>query len=421
MTLLTLTSTVSVPISRADNPDDPLNALLMGATAMPVPNPVWMQGMINDYIDPGTGQNYTPVAVDYPATLPIDYSTQTGLTDLQALMAEQPTGEPFLIEGFSMSALIAVEEKEDLAAMAVAGQQTPDVTVALFGSGNRPDGGIFERFDGLYIPLMGVDANGAEPTDLGIPTIDFAGQYDGGADFPQFPINLVSDVNAILGFLYVHGMYGEPSDVVQAIGGTQTELTGPFTDQYVLGSMETVMQQSGDTTFYLEPTADLPLLDPLRALGVPEQLLNIVQPALRVIVEAGYDRSLPLADPVPAELIPTIDPVTFLLELSNGVVQGANNAVELFGAQLPGFTDLESFFTSAESWSEMNIGVPYDQVVTELNTAFDPFTLFIDVERPVGEAIQDLLTATGIQQLADPILEEIGPAIASLQGSALEG
>jgi hypothetical protein len=51
MTLLTLTSTVSVPISRADNPDDPLNALLMGATAMPVPNPVWMQGMINDYID----------------------------------------------------------------------------------------------------------------------------------------------------------------------------------------------------------------------------------------------------------------------------------------------------------------------------------------------------------------------------------
>jgi hypothetical protein len=65
--------------------------------------------------------------------------------------------------------------------------------------------------------------------------------------------------------------------------------------------------------------------------------------------------------------------------------------------------------------------VPYDQVVTELNTAFDPFTLFIDVERPVGEAIQDLLTATGIQQLADPILEEIGPAIASLQGSALGG
>jgi hypothetical protein len=57
-------------------------------------------------------------------------------------------------------------------------------------------------------------------------------------------------------------------------------------------------------------------------------------------------------------------------------VQGANNAFELFGAQLPDFTQIESDFASAEAWSEANIGVPYDQAVTELNDAFDPFTLF---------------------------------------------
>jgi hypothetical protein len=105
----------------------------------------------------------------------------------------------------------------------------------------------------------------------------------------------------------------------------------------VLGSTEIVKQVDGDSTFYFVPITELPLLDPLQSLGVPESVLNIFQPALQVIVEAGYDRSIPFGDPTPAELIPTIDPVTFTLEFDNAVVQGANNAFELFGAQLPDY------------------------------------------------------------------------------------
>ena len=75
----------------------------------------------------------------------------------------------------------------------------------------------------------------------------------------------------------------------------------------------------------------------------------------------------------------------------------------------PDFTEVENFFTSAEAWSEPDIGVPYDNVVSELNTAFNPFTLAIDLERPIGEGIEDLLTATGVQQAIDPILGLIGP------------
>jgi hypothetical protein len=178
----------------------------------------------------------------------------------------------------------------------------------------------------------------------------------------------------------------------------------------VLGSTEIFKQVDWDTTFYFIPTTETPLLDPLRSLGVPETVLNIFQPALQVIVEAGYDRSIPFGDPTPAELIPTIDPATFTLEFANGVVQGANNALELFGGQLPDYAQLESLFASAESWSEQNIGVPYDQVVAELNNAFDPFTLFTAVEGPLGQDIQTLLNDTGIQQgLLDPILGLIGP------------
>ena len=183
-----------------------------------------------------------------------------------------------------------------------------------------------------------------------------------------------------------------------------------FASEYVLGSTEVVKQVDGDTTFYFVPTTELPLLDPLRSLGVPESVLNIFQPALQVIVEAGYDRSIPFGDPTPAELIPTIDPATFTLEFDNALVQGANNAFELFGAQLPDYAQLESFFASAESWSEQDIGVPYDQAVTELNNAFDPFTLFTEAEGPLGTDIENLLEQTDIQQaLIDPILGLFGP------------
>jgi hypothetical protein len=289
--------------------------------------------------------------------------------------------------------------------------QHPDVTFLMLGDPYRPNGGMVERLTGLVVPGIGL-FNGTDPTDAGIPTIDIANQYDGFADFPQYPINVVSDLNDLLGIIYAHAAYGDGPlpEEIPSLWPPSEPLSGPYTDEYTLGSTEIVQQVDGDTTFYFIPTTELPLLDPLRSLGVPEPVLNIFQPALQVIVEAGYDRSIPFGDPTPAELIPTIDPATFTLEFANGVVQGANNAFELFGAQLPDFTQIESDFASAEAWSETNIGVPYDQVVTELNNDFNPFTAFFDLEAPLGQDLDSLFAATGIQQLIlDPILGIIGP------------
>jgi hypothetical protein len=406
--VLALMPMISAPLSRADDPDDALAALMMGGTTMPTPSEFWQDTIITDYIDPATGGNYSPVLVPTPES-GASTSLPVGLADLQAAMAQQPANQPYLVEGYSQSAQIAIDEKVDLMQ---SGSPPPDVTFLLLGSGNRPDGGFLERFSGLVIPgVTGFDFNGAEPTDAGIPTIDIANQYDGNADFPQYPINVVADLNALFGFIYQHAGYGDGPlpEEVPAIWPPSEPLSGPFASEYVLGSTETVKQVDGDTTFYFIPTTEVPLLDPLRSLGVPESVLNIFQPALQVIVEAGYDRSIPFGDPTPAELIPSIDPVTFTLEFANGVVQGADNAFELFGAQLPGFTDLESFFTSAESWSEQDIGVPYDQVVSELNNAFDPFTAFTEAEGPLGTDIENLLEQTGIQQdVLDPVLGLIG-------------
>jgi hypothetical protein len=334
---------------------------------------------------------------------------QVGLADLQAAMAQQPAGQPFVVEGYSQSAYIVVAEKD---ALMQAGQH-PDVTLLMLGDADRPNGGLDERFVGMVTPGLGMgDLTGAEPTDAGVPTIDIANQYDFVADYPQFPINPIADLNAIFGFIYAHAAYGDGPlpEQVPSVWPESEPLSGPYASEYTLGSTEIVKQVDGDTTFYFIPTTDLPLLDPLRSLGVPESVLNIFQPALQVIVEAGYDRSIPFGDPTPAELIPTIDPATFTLEFANAVVQGANNAVELFGAQLPDFTEIENAFASAEAWSEANVGIPYDQAVTELNNAFDPFTIYDQIEGPIGQDIQTLLNDTGIQQfLLDPLLGLVGP------------
>ena len=46
-----------------------------------------MDSIISEYIDPATGGDYAPVVVTTPEALPVDYTVATGLTDLQAAMA----------------------------------------------------------------------------------------------------------------------------------------------------------------------------------------------------------------------------------------------------------------------------------------------------------------------------------------------
>ena len=254
-TLLALMAIISAPASKADDPDDALNALMMGGTGMPMPSSEWMDSIINDYIDPATGASYTAQVVPTPANLPVDLSVHDGLADLQTAMAAQQLadpGAPYVIEGYSMSALIAVDEEEQLASTGggrTAGARCHGGAVR-FGQPPRT-GASTSASTACMSPVSEVDANGAEPTDLGIPTIDVADQYDGLADVPQYPANLVADLNDLLGIIYVHTSYGDGA--VPGLFPDSTPLSGPFADEYVLGSTEIVKQVTGDATFYLFP------------------------------------------------------------------------------------------------------------------------------------------------------------------------
>ena len=103
-------SAISVPIARADSCDDPLTALMMGGSGMPTPSEFWQDTIITDYIDPATGGNYTPMLVPTPESF-ASTSVPTGLAHVQAAMGQQPADTPYLVEGYSQSAVITIDDE----------------------------------------------------------------------------------------------------------------------------------------------------------------------------------------------------------------------------------------------------------------------------------------------------------------------
>ena len=218
--------------------------------------------------------------------------------------------------GYSQCAVIANIEKRKLAEQYPEGTEAPDIDFVLSGDLNLPNGGLSARFPGLYVPILDVTFNGPERTDTQFGTVSINRQYDGFADFPLYPLNLVATANALLGALYLHPYDLEPS------------LADP-------GTPPPIHTKTGDTDYYFFETEDLPLFAPLRMIGVPEPLIDVVEPVVKVVVELGYDRTIPPGEPTPARLIPPLNPATVAGDLVDAVGEGITNAAALIGAPKP--------------------------------------------------------------------------------------
>ena len=344
-------STASASSSDAASPDK--TALIMGATTIPTPDEFWVESVMNQFIEPThPDQTIKPVAVTTPEELwptglarllfsalgppeiwgpggaawpdepwwklsglfdlTWDQSVQAGVADLETATAAHGN-DHLVIYGYSQGAAVASLEMRKLAEQYPAGTTAPDIDFVLGGDGNLPNGGFLARFPGLYIPILDISFNGPAPTDTQFDTAVIIRQYDFFGDFPLYPINLVADVNALLGFLYVH-LYA--FDVSLA---PDPSTSTPFQGTH------------GRTSYYFFETQDLPLFGPLRSLGVPESLIDVVEPFFRVLVDLGYDRSIPPWEPTPARLIPMLDPVTVAGDLVTAIGEGINNAAALIG------------------------------------------------------------------------------------------
>jgi PE-PPE domain/PE family len=308
-------------------------ALIMGGTGNPLPDLDYVLGINTSYIQrlfPGaipmglfTPEMFWPVTPQLGAPFStFGQSVTQGVALLNAAIntANFSPGNSVVVFGYSQSATIATNEINAL--MAMGSPFAPNLHFVLIGDPNNPNGGLLERFTGFYIPALDVAFNGATAPNSPYPTTIYTAQYDGIADAPQYPLHILSDVNALMGYFFVHGTYPmlTPDQVANAV------------------ALPTSPGYTGSTQYFMLMTQDLPLLDPIRDIpyaGPP--IADIFQPDLRVLVDMGYSDYGPGQSyaniPTPAGLFSIPNPFTIIPDLALGAVQGPYGAAVEIGVE----------------------------------------------------------------------------------------
>lgn len=304
---------------------DPGVALIMSGTNMPTPSPDFITAVYNNYIAPnfpvpsGNVQGLTTPEGLYPFTgvkdLTLDTSVARGVAALTSAIQQQlaiPGINSVVVSGYSQGAIVA-----SLAMPQLVAEHVPSSAVdfVLLGNPMNPNGGLFERFVGLSLPSLGLTYYGATPSNS-YPTVTYTLEYDPFADFPQYPINPLSDLNALMGLAFVHGWY-------------------PYIDPGALppGYSITTLPMQGPTmsTYGMITVPNLPLLDPLRVIPyVGNPLADLLQGPLAPLVNWGYGDPAhgystgPANVPTPFGLLPPLSATT---ALGPAVVSGTQQGI----------------------------------------------------------------------------------------------
>ena len=334
-------------------------ALIVPGTAVPNPAvvPGYMENAVDYYISPTTA-SCASVCIAEPVPYlaqfwpfpwegwgglsgaKLDESVASGVAQLTSDLvgANNPSAQsPVVIFGYSQGATVASIEKSQLSMLSPEDQAT--INFVLIGNPNRPNGGLFERLAMFgTVPILDATFGQPTPTDTDMSTVDIAFQYDGVVDFPLYPINLLADLNAIAGFWYIHGSYLAPDG--RNPDGLPNGLTPDELAAAIADPANQQHLQGTDTTYILIPTPNLPLLQPLREFGAATHteflttpLIDLIQPALQVLIETGYDRSMPYSQAAPFRIIPLVNPITLTVDLVNAIGQGIRDAAADIGGQ----------------------------------------------------------------------------------------
>ncbi|MEO8814234.1 MAG: PE-PPE domain-containing protein [Mycobacterium sp.] len=176
----------------------------------------------------------------------------------KAIVPHLQNGDNVAVLGYSQSATIATLEMQNLVNNpgSLTPEQLSNLHVVLIGDPNNPIGGLLDRLQfpaGIgpdfssvpqHVPFVGIPL-GIGPTPTGpFPTDIYTGEYDGFANFPQDPTNLLAVINALIGIGTVHGTYPTADNLADVMN---------------LGSID-------HTNFYMIPE-QLPILSPIYQLG----------------------------------------------------------------------------------------------------------------------------------------------------------
>jgi hypothetical protein len=431
---------------------------IIGGSGNPIPSEDDITATSERYVDPAAypdfnngellfpGQPHFPVDATnalftpeglYPITgvksLELDPSVAQGVTILDDTITKQIADDNHLVVvGTSQSAVIAGREMQDLLNLPESEQPTADqLSFVLRGDEGNPNGGLLERFGDsslptLSAPSLGITFSGQlTPADTPWDTAIYTAEYDGFADFPRYPIDLLSDLNALLGFAFVHTSY---SDFTTDQLAKTIEL--PVTDDY-----------TGHTQYFMIPTENLPLLEPIRLIPmVGNPLADLLQPDLKVLVDLGYGSidhgydTGPANVPTPFELFPSdIDPADVFTALAHGAQQGVSDFISDLGSSstdgtadvagdgadttansLPSLTDIVNT-VSADVAALQSALLPVADVVNALTTTLPAYEANLFVQELSSGDLLDAIglpiaAAFGLDPLAigfaaDPILD----------------
>jgi hypothetical protein len=248
---------------------------------------------------------------------------------------------------------------------------------------------------------VGITWGGATPSNDFQTTI-WTLEYDGFADFPRYPIDIFSDLNAVLGIAFVHGTYPTLTDAQLA-------------QSILLPGSAHLGTPNSLTDYYIIPTENLPLLDPVRIIPlIGNPIADLIQPDLRYLVNWGYGdpnfgwSTSPANVPTPFGFLPPLSDTTALGPL---LVSGAGQGVTAFvndlshlgsgsgggGAlSLPSLTGLLSGGGSGGGPLTLP-ALPTLQSITSANTAIvSTFTNDLSTAYAVLLPTADIVSAVGI-------------------------
>ncbi|MGB6049559.1 MAG: PE-PPE domain-containing protein, partial [Rhodococcus sp. (in: high G+C Gram-positive bacteria)] len=190
-------------------------------------------------------------------------SKSVGVKNLTAAFSDGTTGQQ-IVFAYSEGARATKRWLEENAGQ-VGAPSPQELSFVLMGNPTRKYGGADRDFDTF--------------PETEYKVLDVSREYDAASDFPDNPFNLLALLNASAGFMFTHQDY------------EQVDIYSPANYVWTEGNI---------ITYVFVPTEDLPLLRPLRLLGLTG-LADALNGPLKEIVDRAYDRYyLPAAPGLPA-------------------------------------------------------------------------------------------------------------------------
>lgn len=253
----------------------PVLDLIMSGSGYPIPPAGFVDAAYQLYFEPmGWGGTKQPVITPELYTHP-NQSMQVGAdvldNEITKALAQNPD-TTFNVFGYSQSASLVTFAMNDLHELGVPADK---VHFIMAGNPSTPNGGLLNMLDVSpfreLMEFVGQTEVGLKTPDDLYPADVYNLEYDGFVDFPKYPLNLLSTVNALLGLAFRHLAY---------LGLTREQIDSAVT-----------LPTDGDSlvTYHMIPSELVPILAPL--LFIPtfgQPLYDLLEPDTRILVNLGY-------------------------------------------------------------------------------------------------------------------------------------